>query len=339
MTTAVPATAGPAGGWQRGPAPSAAIRGLADRAQGVDGVAPVSGHVLQALDAGTAAWLVPPAAAPHPDAAPSATLPAEAGTPAVSVRVAVAEAVAVAVDADPAEVVVDPQRRGRGLGTALVQAAVQRQGAVWAYGDLPAAARLADRLGLQRSRVLLQLRRSEHLDAPDSAVELPAGVSLRTFVPGRDEEAFLAVNARAFAWHPEQGRLEITGLREEMAQPWFDPEGFFLAVRDGIVVGFHWTKVHAADPTPGAGRSAVQAGAAAPVGEVYVIGVDPDAAIRGLGTPLTAAGLNYLRGRGIGTVMLYVEGDNDRALRLYERYGFTTHLTNVVYSRPAGHPG
>ncbi len=78
---------------------------------------------------------------------------------------------------------------------------------------------------------------------------------LRTFVPGQDEEAFLAVNARAFAWHPEQGRLDLAGLRGEMAQEWFDPAGFFLAVTTGDgpeqVLGFHWTKVHPTDPNPG----------------------------------------------------------------------------------------
>ena len=120
---------------------------------------------------------------------------------------------------------------------------------------------------------------------------------LRTFVPGQDEEAFLAVNARAFAWHPEQGRLDLAGLRGEMAQDWFDPAGFFLAVTTGTtapeqVLGFHWTKVHPTDPNPGLpnpGQSdPVQPDpgrdeAAGPIGEIYVLGVDPEAGIRGLG--------------------------------------------------------
>ncbi len=275
----------------------------------MDGVAAVSGHVLDALGRGSAHWL----------------------TTRRDLR-----GVAVAVAADPAEVVVDPDFRGRGLGTGLVRSAVDRQGGVWAYGDLPAAARVADRLGLARGRVLLQLRRRVDPDGAGPDIELPAGIGLRTFVPGRDEEAFLAVNARAFAWHPEQGRLDLDGLRADLAQPWFDPEGFFLAVRGDEVVGFHWTKVHPVDPTPGAGEPSDQpAGRLGPVGEVYVIGVDPAAGVRGLGTPLTAAGLEYFHRCGIGTVMLYVEGDNDRALRLYERFGFVTHLTNVVYSHPA----
>jgi mycothiol synthase len=248
------------------------------------------------------------------------------------------QGVAVAVANDPAEVVVDPVVRGHGHGTVLVRTALERQGAVWAYGDLPAAGAIARRLGLARVRVLLQMRLALDRSGPGDGVAemapvgaMPPGVRLRTFVPGRDEESFLAVNGRAFAWHPEQGRLDLAGLRAEMAQSWFDPEGFFLAVAHDDpdrVLGFHWTKIHQEDPTPGTD------GPATPLGEVYVIGVDPAAGIHGLGTPLTTAGLAHLRERGARTVMLYVEGDNDRALRLYERFGFRIHVTNAVYARP-----
>jgi mycothiol synthase len=117
-----------------------------------------------------------------------------------------------------------------------------------------------------------------------------------------------------------------------MAQDWFDPAGFFLAVTSDVtqpsgdrVLGFHWTKIHES-----------VAGLAGPAGEIYVLGVDPAAGVRGLGGPLTSAGLDYLRAHDLSTVLLYVEGDNDRAVRLYERFGFSTFLTNVVY-RPSVH--
>ena len=152
---------------------------------------------------------------------------------------------------------------------------------------------------------------------------LPDGVTVRAFRPGDDDVAFLGVNARAFAWHPEQGRLDQAGLAAEMAQDWFDPAGFFLAVdADDTVLGFHWTKVHSSDPR---GRG--------PIGEVYVLGVDPLSPIRGLGTPLTIIGLEHLAQHGLSTVMLYVEGDNDRALTLYRKLGFDVAGTDVVYRR------
>ena len=181
-----------------------------------------------------------------------------------------------------------------------------------------------------RTRELFQMRWSTGGVLPTAAVS--AGVHIRTFEPGRDEDEFLAVNARAFAWHPEQSRLDRASLREKMSQDWFDPAGFFLAVDDGgALLGFHWTKVHPTDPTPRADES----GGSGPVGEIYVLGVDPRAAVRGLGGVLTRVGLQYLSGRpGLKTVMLYVEGDNDRALALYRRFGFAVSGTDVVYRRP-----
>jgi mycothiol synthase len=300
----------------------------------MDGVEPISGHVLQAVADGSAqtllvgAWDMPGVRAKHAVGDDATTL---AG-------------VAVRSGDDPAEVVVAPEFRRRGLGEALVRAAADRQGAVWAYGNLPAAVALAGRLGLIRSRELLQLRRTS---TARDLMELTKGVRIRPFEPGRDDAAFLAVNARAFAWHPEQGRLDEAGLQAEMSLNWFDPAGFLLAVSGPPdaerVLGFHWTKVHPVDPTPGADPQPEDGPTIAPdgtqppgpVGEIYVLGVDPESPVRGLGTPLTAAGLNYLADRGLSTVMLYVEADNASALKLYRRFGFATAVSNVVYSRPA----
>lgn len=228
---------------------------------------------------------------------------------------------------DPAELAVHPTARGRGLGGRLLRDVLDAGLSVWAHGNLPAARALAVRFDLRTTRELVQMRRSAA--GPLPAIELPAGVTIRTFVPGQDDAAFLAVNARAFSWHPEQGRLDQAGLDLEMTQDWFDPAGFFLAVDDtDRLLGYHWTKVHPVDPTP-----VDRSGPVGPLGEIYVLGVDPESPVRGLGTPLTVAGLEYLRERGPADVTLYVEGDNARALRLYQRLGFTRFLTDVVYSR------
>ena len=300
----------------------------------MDGVEPISGHVLQAVADGLAHTLFVRAVdlageSEIHDVRDASGLAGLAG-------------LAVAAGSDAAEAVVAPEFRRRGLGTALVRAAVDRQGAVWAYGNLPAAAALAGRLGLVRTRELLQLRRTP---TARDRVELPDGVRIRTFEPGRDDAAFLAVNARAFVWHPEQGGLDEAGLQAEMAQDWFDPAGFFLAVSGPPdaeqLLGFHWTKVHPADPTPGADPqpqdgppNTADPRQPGPVGEIYVLGVDPESPVRGLGTPLTVAGLNYLADRGLSTVMLYAEADNAPALKLYRRFGFSTAVSNVMYARP-----
>jgi mycothiol synthase len=158
--------------------------------------------------------------------------------------------------------------------------------------------------------------------------EVPApppveGVTVAAFRPGTDDEAWVDLNARAFAHHPEQGSMTVADLRARMAEPWFDPEGFFLAWRDGKLVGFHWTKIHD-HSAYGEGR----------VGEVYVLGVDPAEQGRGLGEALTLIGLEHLRKRGLATVILYVEGDNAPAVAVYSKLGFTRHSADVMYRVP-----
>ncbi|PTR28826.1 mycothiol synthase [Rhodococcus sp. OK519] len=228
-----------------------------------------------------------------------------------------------------AEVVVDPSERGAGVGGRLVSGVLEAGGPgtrVWAHGNLPAAVAVARRLGLSGARELLQLRRS--LTTPELPdVVVPDGVTLRTYRGPEDDAELLRVNAAAFAWHPEQGTWTQREIDERRSEAWFDPEGLFLAYpSEGSggdphrLLGFHWTKVHA----PENGTPAL--------GEVYVVGIDPDAQGRGLGRVLTLAGLRYLRDRGLDTVLLYVEGDNTAALRTYERLGFERFHVDVAYA-------
>ncbi|MEV6739327.1 mycothiol synthase [Streptomyces sp. NPDC051104] len=221
------------------------------------------------------------------------------------------------VEAPTAELVVHPAHRGHGHGRALGSALLAASGKrlrVWAHGGHSAARHLAQVLGLTLFRELRQLRRSlTDFDPPEPT--LPEGVTVRTFVPGQDDKAWLAVNAAAFAHHPEQGSLTQRDLDDRKAEPWFDPEGFFLAEREGELVGFHWTKIHAQER----------------LGEVYVLGVRPGTQGTGLGRALTTIGLRHLAARGLPTAMLYVDADNKAALSVYERLGFTTYETDLMY--------
>lgn len=229
--------------------------------------------------------------------------------------------------ADPAEgpageMVIRPSARRRGLGRALGRALVAEAGGrqlrVWAHGDLPAATALAAAAGFRRSRALWQMRRP--LAPPLAEPQVPAGVSVRTFRVGQDEDAWVDVNYRAFARHPEQGSWQRADLELREREPWFDPDGFFLAERGSELAGFHWTKVHRE-----------QAGSPS-VGEVYVVGVDPGEQGTGLGRALTLIGLHYLRSRGLPEVMLYVDKANVAAIRLYESLGFAHSGTDVMFS-------
>ena len=219
------------------------------------------------------------------------------------------------------ELVIHPERRRQGLGRALTGELAAAAGGhvlrLWAHGDLPAAAALARAAGFDRFRALWQMRRSlrEPLDQP----VLPAGRTLRTFVPGRDEDEWLSLNGRAFAKHPEQGGWTRHDLQLREREPWFDPAGFFIAETGGQMAGFHWTKVH----DPG-------------LGEVYVVGVDPAEQGSGLGRALTLAGLQHLHDLGVAQAMLYVDEDNVPAIRMYEALGFTRAKVDAMYRKLAG---
>jgi mycothiol synthase len=183
---------------------------------------------------------------------------------------------------------------------------------VWSHGQRsPLRAVLAER-GFNAMRVLHQLRRPTSAPVADSPI--PGGVSVRAFVVGQDEDAWVRVNAAAFATHPEQGGWTVDDLLVREREPWFDPAGFLVAERDGVMIGYHWTKVH------GDG-----------LGEVYVLGVDPDAQGLKLGAALLVAGLRLLAGRGCPEVLLYVDDDNAAAMRLYERFGFEHFDTDVQW--------
>ncbi|MCP2248590.1 mycothiol synthase [Lentzea aerocolonigenes] len=214
-----------------------------------------------------------------------------------------------------AELAVHPEHRHQGVGEALVKALPEESLRMWAHGGHPDAEKLAEKLGFRKVRELLRMRLRVENDLPQP--ELPEGITIRAFVPGKDEAAVVYVNHRAFDWHPEQGSMSIEDVRAKEEEPWFDPKGFLLAFNaDERLVGFHWTKVH----TP-------------VLGEVYVVGVDPDAQGGGLGRALTLAGLQHLREQQVKEVMLYVESDNAPAVRVYTKLGFTLWDADVQYAR------
>jgi mycothiol synthase len=309
------------------------VLSLVEAATGADGVAPLSEHALLRLrDGGHGLTITSPSGAvvayAHLDPATDE-------------------------ESAAAELVVHPSHRRQGHGRALLRTVLAEAGRlhegaaaetsrppsggglrVWAHGDLPAAAALAGSEGLRRVRALFQMRRRAADPLPE--LRVPDTLRLRTFVPGQDEEAWLEVNRRAFADHPEQGAWTIEDVRLREREPWFDPAGFFLAhdVRGGGdtvlsaaddlpgapgdarggLLGYHWTKIHPDGD-----------------GEVYVVGVDPDAQGRGLGRILTLAGLHHLRDRGVPEILLYVDESNTSAVRLYESLGFTRHTVDVMY--------
>ncbi len=262
------------------------------------------------------------------------------------------------VSGPSAELAVAPAYRRQGVGHRLVQHLLEESPdarlRLWSHGEQSGAAPLAASLGFRRSRTLLRLRRSLYAALPDPV--WPDGVRLRSFLPGLDDEEWVALNAAAFVDLPDQGGWTLHDLHLRMREPWFDPEGFLVAEETGPdgdrMVGFHWTKVHGAgedrhehddehdEPHEHEGSEEPHAHAHhhghghEPIGEVYVVGIDPAAQGRGLGRALTLAGLHHLKARGLRDAMLYVDAENTSAIALYTSLGFTTWDVDVEFSAP-----
>ncbi|MEU2199958.1 mycothiol synthase [Isoptericola sp. NPDC019482] len=303
-----------------------AVRALAAAATAQDGVAPLSEQPLLRL--GTDADWLTHVVARGDDGAVVGYLQVDRGG-----------------DDASAELVVHPAHRRQGVGSVLLRTAERDarlpmfSGApgqrgkplrVWAHGDLPAARAFAAARGYEVARELLVLARP--LGPDDAARDVPdlPGLALRTFRPGADDEAWVRLNARAFADHPEQGRLTVDDLRDRQREPWFDAAGFFLVVpgddggegAGGEPLGFLWTKVEPGQPD--GSRD----------GEIYAVGVSPDAQGRGLGRALTAVGLGHLARAGCARAVLYVDGDNAAALATYAGAGFERAAGDVQFARP-----
>jgi mycothiol synthase len=223
---------------------------------------------------------------------------------------------------DSAEFVVDPDARGHGEGAAMLELLLRRgpggEAATtagklfWAHGDHPAARALARRYGLEPVRELLQLR----AEVPEAGHDVRSN-PITGFRVGVDEDAWVEVNARTFAEHPEQGAVTREDLETLEAEPWFDPSDFLLlwegGNNDSKLIGYCWLKLENG------------------MGEFYAVGVDPQSQGRGLGRVLVEAGLARLAARGIRESLLYVEADNAAALRLYRSFGFREHSIDVQY--------
>ncbi|MBE7188316.1 mycothiol synthase [Jatrophihabitans endophyticus] len=270
----------------------AAVLDLAERVEAEDGAPPLSDQTLAQLgDAAAAEW-----AATESDGAGAGVL--------VGYAQAADGVLEIAARRDAVDALLDAAGTGD---------------SVWSHGHASRLVAVLEGRGYRRARELHQLRRPLESDLPADP-PLADGVSVRTFVPGQDDAAWLALNAAAFADHPEQGRWDEHDLQARIAEPWFDADGFLLAERDGALVGFHWTKVHPDG-----------------WGEVYVLGVAPDGQGLGLGGALLVRGLRDLaERRNCRGVLLYVDGDNPRAMHLYERDGFTRHDLDIQWAPPAG---
>lgn len=226
------------------------------------------------------------------------------------------------------EVAVHPDQRRHGVGSALVRKAIDCVGSgqirLWAHGKNAAAHQLASTLEFQQTRELWQMRRSLFAPIPQM-IKIPA-IHIREFNPGTDDANWVEVNREIFINHPEQGTLTIDDLHIRMSESWFDAKGFFLATdTSGQIVGFVWTKIH--------GGVHHDQHDHPEIGEIYVVGVSEPYRNRGISSLLLIRAMEYLRTQNLPAVMLYVDADNQLAIDLYSKLGFTHWDTDVMFKR------
>lgn len=231
---------------------------------------------------------------------------------------------ACAVDGPTVEFVVHPDSRRTGVGSAIAEAALARAArdrtepaAAWAHGTLPGAEAIAARLGLAPSRRIHVLGRGLPPDAPTPRAA-PDGVRLRTAAAGVDVDEWVRLNAAAFANIPDQRRLTAEDFLARSREEWFDPAGLILAGTAAGPVGYCWTKI----VSIGGHR----------VGEIYAIGVVPEARALGIGGALLDAGIAEIRRRGAGEAILYVDADNAAAIAVYSSRGFARRSTDTRFT-------
>ena len=224
-----------------------------------------------------------------------------------------------------AELVIHPDRRGQGLGRQLLEEICRiTSPRLWSHGDLPNARKLAQENGLERVRTVIQMRRplTEHLP------EVTMDATMRSFLPGMDDQDWLELNNRVFRDHPEQGQWTLSNLLDRMKEGWFDARGFLLATRGDQLMAFCWTKIHGGHSYSHDENSTHDHD---PIGEIYAMGVDPDFQGQGLGRAITVAGLAHLRRQGLMSAMLYVDAENTAGIQLYKGLGFTEWGRDVMY--------
>ena len=232
------------------------------------------------------------------------------------------------VEGPSAELVVAPKYRGHGIGNELITSIKSYAGTklrLWSHGDLPGAKNLAEKNGLTHSRTVIQMRRSLTDPIPEIATEIP----IRNFLPSLDNKAWITANNRAFIDHPEQSNWQARDLEIRTKEEWFDPRGFLIAEIDSQLAGFCWTKIHGGQTHKHSVSEPEHDHD--PIGEIYIMGVDPKFQGRGIGRAVTIAGLKHLRYEGIFSAMLYVDSDNAGAIALYSSLGFTEWGRDVLY--------
>ena len=151
------------------------------------------------------------------------------------------------------------------------------------------------------------------------ATSLPQEYTLRTFILGRDEEALTDLQNAAFGdtWGFCPNTVEEVALRVRMSRS--DPEGILLIMDSDTPAAYCWTT-----------RSENRSGS---IGWISMVGVRPEYRGEGIGKAALAAGMTFLRGKGVEGIELEMDSLNVPARKLYGKLGFRKTSETIWFER------
>ena len=148
---------------------------------------------------------------------------------------------------------------------------------------------------------------------------LPQGYELRTFALGRDEGVLTDLQNAAFGdtWGFCPNTVDEIALRVRMSRS--DPEGILLILDSDTPTAYCWTT-----------RSKNQFGS---IGWISMVGVRPDYRGEGIGMAALAAGMAFLKGKGVDGIELEMDSRNVPARKLYGKLGFRKISESIWFER------
>ena len=226
------------------------------------------------------------------------------------------------------ELIVDPYYRNQDVAKELLTKAIEVCGVrlrLWVHNQTDDTHLLTHYSNFEKIRSVLQMSKEQ-----GEVITLPAldpTIIIRSYLPGIDDTAWLDLNNTVFKDHPEQGNWSLKDLKTRINEEWFDQTGFFSAELNQKMIGSAWCKIHGDHTHDHAGGKHNHPA----IGELYITAIDQRFRGQQIGKALTITVLNYLKYRGLASVMLYVDEENLAAVSLYKSLGFEQSGKDLMY--------
>lgn len=222
-----------------------------------------------------------------------------------------------------------PDFKGRGIGTAMLRAVEKRAREMMVHAQPDARVVLKTTIN-QKDTAGIALQENEGYlpaqyhwrmeinlkDAPPMP-NFPAGIELRPFIQGEQDEAILRAHNEAFREHPGHIDWSLEEWRRyRYDDPEFDPTLWMIAWDDDEIAGYSINRYRTG------------------IGWIRTLGVRPKWRKRGLGEALLYHSFGEYYRRGMKTIGLGVNANNPTgATRLYQKVGMHAASEHITYEK------